>query len=383
MAEEKASREDKTQPASERKLRQARLDGQVARSRDFGHLMIMGAALASLAGMMSVISGNALGLVAHGLRFDAAELASPRIMLERLASVGADGLAIVLPVGLAGLVAGVLAAVVPGGLTLTPKPLSPKWSRLNPVEGFGRLVSRNHLVDSLKLTLMVTALTVIAALYVVWRFDRIVDLIRVPLGPSLAVAGEVIALGGLLLLLLLLVVALVDVPLQFFRHHAELRMTVQEARQEHKETEGDPHLRARIRERQRSLGRARMMSNIPTADVVVTNPSHYSVALSYRDGEMRAPVVVAKGVDSLAFRIRERAAAHEVPIVSLPPLARALYAHVPLDAEVPEALYRAVAQVLAYVYQLQRHRPGMPMPETPDASLVPGELDPAVDGRAH
>jgi len=280
--------------------------------------------------------------------------------------------------------AGVVAAIVPGGLAWTTKPLSPKWNRLDPRQGLQRLFSRNHVVDSIKLAVMVSVLAAMAGAFVVWRFDQIVDMIRIPLAPALSRAGESMLLGALVMLSLLMLVAMFDVPMQFFRHRAELRMTVQEARQEHKESEGDPHLRARIRERQRSIGRARMMANVPSADVIITNPTHYAVALSYKDGQMRAPVVVAKGVDTVAMRIRELATAHGVPSVEVPPLARALYAHVALDAEVPEALYRAVAQVLAYVFHLKRHIPGMPIPEHPDATLVPSELDPAAaaDGGA-
>ncbi|MEZ5649155.1 MAG: flagellar type III secretion system protein FlhB [Burkholderiaceae bacterium] len=377
MADEKAAREDKTLPASERKLRQARQEGQVARSRDFGHLMVMGTSIACLGAAASMLSHRARDLMEQGLRFDASSIGSVEKMSEHLLKLGGEGLAIVVPVGLAAMLGGVIAAVVPGGLAWSMKPLSPKWDRLDPRQGLARLFSRNHLVDSVKLALMVAALATIAALYLLWRFDHIVDMIRVPLAPSLLIAGDSMLMGALVMLLLLLVVALVDVPLQFFRHRAELRMTIQEARQEHKESEGDPHLRARIRERQRAIGRARMMAKAPTADVVITNPTHYAVALAYQDGRMRAPVVVAKGVDALAFRIRELATASGVPSVEVPALARALYAHVQIDAEVPEALYRAVAQVLAYVFHLKRHMPGTPYPTQPDASLVPVELDPA------
>jgi flagellar biosynthetic protein FlhB len=180
------------------------------------------------------------------------------------------------------------------------------------------------------------------------------------------------------LLAVLAAVALVDLPFQWFRHRAELRMTHQEAKQEAKESDGDPMLRSRIRQRQREIASRRMLAAVPAADVVVTNPTHYAVAIRYDETKGGAPRVVAKGVDLVAGRIREIARAAGVPLVEAPPLARALYAHVELDREIPVALYNAVAQVLAYVYQLRRWVPGRgTAPSMPDEIEVPASLDPA------
>jgi len=171
----------------------------------------------------------------------------------------------------------------------------------------------------------------------------------------------------------------VDIPVQIWDHERKLRMTREEVRQENKETEGDPQVKAHIRSQQREMARRRMMAEIPRADVVVTNPAHYAVALRYQDGAMRAPRVVAKGAHLLAARIRALAEEHQVPILGAPPLARALYRHAELGDEIPAALYTAVAEVLAYVYQLRRHREdGSPMPQPPELLPLPAGLDPGT-----
>ena len=176
-------------------------------------------------------------------------------------------------------------------------------------------------------------------------------------------------------------VVAVDVPFQIWEHHRQLRMTKEEVRQEYKETEGDPQLKARIRQLQREQARRRMMAEVPKADVVVTNPTHFAVALRYREGSMRAPMVVAKGSDKVAERIIELARDNAVPVLRAAPLARALHAHGDLGREIPAALYTAVAEVLAYVYQLTRYeRSGGDEPVAPTAIAVPPELDPAIGG---
>jgi flagellar biosynthetic protein FlhB len=194
---------------------------------------------------------------------------------------------------------------------------------------------------------------------------------------AMSVAGaDVMSLLGWLALGLA-VIAGIDVPWQWWRHARDLRMTKQEVRDEYKQSEGRPEVKARIRQVQQALSRRRMMSAVPTADVIVTNPTHYAVALRYAPDRMRAPRVVAKGADLVALAIRELATENRVPIVSAPPLARALYRSVALEQEIPTALFQAVAQVLSYVHQLRRWRGGTPPPVVPDVGEVPGgEVDP-------
>jgi len=195
--------------------------------------------------------------------------------------------------------------------------------------------------------------------------------------------AELVIMSFLVIASGMAVVAAVDVPFRLWDHHRKLKMTKEEVRQENKETEGDPHIKARIRAQQRAMARRRMMTEIPSADVIVTNPTHYSVALKYEDGRMRAPRVVAKGAHLVALIIREVAREHAVPLLEAPPLARALYHHAELGDEIPQTLYNAVAEVLAYVYQLRRYRkseesgenPGT-APQVPNDLPVPAELDP-------
>jgi flagellar biosynthetic protein FlhB len=175
----------------------------------------------------------------------------------------------------------------------------------------------------------------------------------------------------------LAVIALIDAPYQMWHYANKLKMTREEVRQEHKEAEGDPHIKAKIRQLQREMARRRMMTEIPKADVVVTNPTHFAVALKYAEGKMRAPTVIAKGADDVAAKIREIAAENNVPLLEAPPLARALYKHTDLGDEIPASLYTAVAEVLAYVFQLRAFKKNGGMrPHEPDDIAVPPELDP-------
>jgi len=378
MSDQKPSREDKKLPASERKIRKARMDGQVARSRDFGHVMIMGSTLSVLFMMAGYFYEKSLLVMVSGLTFDARVAETVPEALSRWQDVGTPGLSIVAMVGVVGSIAGIVAAVVPGGIALTPKPLQPKLERISPMSGFKRIFSRGSLADSAKLSGLVLLLTTIGGWYVITTFDEFAYLIRLPLETALAKAPDLIMVGAASLFGLLVLAAFIDVPMQFFRHRTELKMTFQEARQEQKETDGDPYLKAKIRQRQREVGSARMMASVPDADVVINNPTHYSVALSYQNGESQAPIVVAKGTDQVALRIRAIASENGVPQVQAAPLARALYAHVPLDTEIPGILYNAVAQVLAFVFNLEQESRRRSQSEAHELSIeMPAGLDPA------
>ena len=375
---DQASREDKRLPASERKLRNARLEGQVARSRDFGHVMIMGCTFGTVLVFAGFMREQSILLLRAGLRFNAEVLENAESTVAWVSELGGIGLWIVAPVAVAGVFAGIVAAVVPGGIILTLKPLQPKFNRLSPLSGIKRIVSRGHLMDSLKLASLVLLLTVIGGWYLLANFEDFAALSRLPLPTALGSAPDLVVYGAAALISLLVLAAFIDVPMQFFRHRNELKMTFQEARQENKETDGDPQQKARQRQRQREIGSARMMAKVPTANVIINNPTHYSVALRYEEGGSGAPVVVAKGADHIALRIRVLALEHGIAQVEAPPLARALYAHVPLDQEIPASLYSAVAQVLAYVFSL-RSAGVTRAPETPQKLdlQIPPELDPA------
>ena len=377
MADHDVSREDRQLPASERRLQKAAADGRVARSRDATHALLIAAALGCLALLGPALAAAVTELVRDGLRFSVPQVFETAKMPERLVQLGTTGLGAVLPtLGLLA-AAAMTASLIPGGLVWSGTPVSFDFSRVNPQQGIQRIFSRHALIDTLKLLAITIALGLAAYQFTGGSVEKFVGLSSRPLLPALQLSFENLQSGITMLLGVLLLVALFDVPLQWFRHRAELRMTYQEVREETRESEGDPQMRGRLRARQREIGKMRMLSAIPSADVVITNPTHYAVAIRYDEARMGVPRVVAKGADLMALRMRELARECGVPLLEAPPLARALYANVEVDREIPAALYAAVAQVLAYVYQLRHFVPGRDkMPEAPPDLDVPPDLDP-------
>lgn len=378
MADQDNSREDKKLPASEKRLREAREEGQVARSRDFGHAVLFGLTGLTMVVFAGYLGSNGVELVRRGLRFDRTLSFSSDALAGWMGELGGLALSVCLPIGVAGVLAAVVAAAVPGGFAWTGKTLGPKWEKISPLAGLKRIFSRDHLVDSIRLSLLVLGLALIAGAYVWWKGSTFAALLAMAPEHAVRLAPGLVIEGAGWLLLMLVVVASVDVPMQWFRHRGNLKMTLEQARKEHKETEGDPQIKAQRRQRQREMSSGRMMARVPGADVVVTNPTHYAVALKYDETAGGAPRVVAKGAGHIAARIRAIAVESGVPMLEAPPLARALHAHVDIDAEIPAALYNAVAQVLAYVYQL-RAAAGRRAPAAPTDLPVPAELDPQSD----
>lgn len=369
--------QDRKLPASERKIRKARGEGQVARSRDLSHLAALGAGGALLVALAPMGLGWMQDLLAGGLRFDAQLLAHPRGMLERLSELTLKLLAVVLPLGAAVGVVAVAAGVLSGGWNFTTQPLAPRWDKISPIAGFGRMFSVHQLVETLKACGLALVLGLIGAFYLSSQVPGFTGLIAQPLPAALGTAGTLLVQGLALLLLALAAFALVDVPLQRTLLLRRLRMTVEEAKKEHKETEGNPEIKARLRQKMREISGRKMLAAVPQADLVVMNPTHFAVALKYDEATMSAPRVVAKGQDLLAFKIRDLAKDSKVPVLQAPPLARALYKHAEVDQEIPAALFAAVAQVLAWVYQLRAAvAAGRPLDlPPPDVSVPPG-LDP-------
>ncbi|MBK9364207.1 MAG: flagellar biosynthesis protein FlhB [Rubrivivax sp.] len=371
-----ADSQDKQLPASARKLSKAREDGQVARSRDLGHAAAMAMGAALLVGLAPEIVARLRELLASGLRFDAGLLAANDAMLRQLIGLTLQMLAMVLPLGAAMILAALAAGKLCGGWNWTLKPLQPKLSKLNPLEGIGRIFSKVQLVETLKACLLATVLLAIGGGYLWSNLDAFSQVVLQPLPTALASSGDLLRGGLVLMLLALGAFALVDVPLQKWRLGEQLKMSHQEVKDEFKQIEGNVEVKAKIKARMRQLARRRMLAAVPEADLVVMNPTHYAVALRYDEATMAAPRVVAKGTDLLALKIRDIATEHRVPVLQAPPLARALYAHTELDQDVPTVLFGAVAQVLAWVYQL-RHAAtpaaaALPAPQP----VVPPELDP-------
>ncbi len=377
MADNDTSQEDRQLEPSARKLQKAREEGQIPRSRDLVHLAVLGTALGGFMLHGPAVGHAALELIRHGLRFTRAQAMEPAQMPGLLGGNASAALSVVVPCVAVLAVMAIIGSIVPGGVGITTKPLMPDFNRLNPATGFARIFSKDNATDLGRLALLAGALIVTASWFLMTHFDQYVGLGSSPLLVAIETTRAQLISGTGLLVMLLFFSAMLDVPLQWWRHRVKLRMTHQEAREEHRESEGDPQIKGKIRARQREVAMARMMQAVPRADVVVTNPTHFAVAIKYNEDSMGAPRVVAKGADHLAARIRELAQASAVPLVEAPPLARALYAQVEVDREIPEALYTAVAQILAYVYQLRRWVPGRgPMPAMPADLPVPAGLDP-------
>ena len=376
-ATDMADQQDKNLPASHRRILKARGDGQVARSRDLAHLLPLAAGVALMVALAPWAMQGGSQLLNDGLRFDAAAVRSPQAMLEALQALAQRLLMVVVPLGATMALLAVMAAVVSGGWNWSVKPLMPAFHKLNPLTGLGRLVSKQHLGDTLKATLLALVLGAIGAAFLGNSLARFHDALAMPLPTALSHTAQALLAGVLLLLLALGVFAAVDVPLQRHLWLKRLMMSRAEAKQEMKELEGNFEVKAKVKARMREMSKRRMLAAVPQADLVVMNPTHYAVALKYDDATMAAPRVIAKGADLLAMRIRDLARDAKVPVLRSAPLARALYAHCEIDREVPAALFAAVAQVLAYVYQLRAALAGKaPMPAAVPEPQIPPGLDP-------
>jgi flagellar biosynthesis protein FlhB len=368
---------EKTEPASPRRLEKAREEGQVPRSPELSTFAVLIAAGSGLWLMGDHLTGQLRSLIKEGMQVPRDVGFDSSLLTERLLDQSSHALVAFAPFFILMIVAAVVAPMLLSGWLFTFKSLAPDFNRLNPVKGVGRMFSLHSLVELCK-ALLKAALIGGAGAWTVWHHkEAVLSLIAAPLAMGAGHMGELVAMSFLAIAGTMVLIAAVDVPFKLWDHHRKLKMTKEEVRQENKETEGNPQVKGRIRAQQREMARKRMMAEVPKADVIVTNPTHYSVALKYEDGKMRAPRVVAKGSHLLALKIREIAQQHQVPLMEAPPLARALYHHAEVGDEIPQTLYNAVAEVLAYVYQLRRHREyGGKAPSLPSALEVPAELDP-------
>jgi flagellar biosynthetic protein FlhB len=375
MADSSAS--DRHLPASPRKLQKAREEGQVARSRDLSHFAAIAVGGALLVALAPPAAGWLRQGLANALRFDHRSVHSAEAMLDRLVLLSTTLLWLALPLSVAMLAVAIAGSVAIGGWNWTLKPIAPKFGKFNPITGIGRIFSKRQLIDALKACGLALILGTIGALYLRSHIGEFGSLFGMALPAAIESAAQTMLSGLGLLVLALALFALIDVPLQRWLHAEQLKMSHQELKQEHKELEGNQEVKSKVKARMREMVQRRMMAAVPKADLVVMNPTHYAVALKYEDGRMAAPRVVAKGADLIALKIRDLAKDSRVPVLQAPVLARALYAHTELDREIPAALFAAVAQVLAYVYQLRAAMAGRgPAPgELPELN-VPPELDP-------
>ncbi len=375
MAEE--NDQEKTEAPSPQRLEKAREEGQVPQARELATFVVLMTGGAGLWMMANGIGQTMSGIVRGGLQFEPAIARDPAHVMAQLSRQFFEAALALSPFLLLVVIAILAAPILMRGWLFSPKALMPNFKRLNPLSGVKRILSHQGLMELFK-ALAKAGLLGVVAVWVIWsNLENIFSLGSEAPATAIGHMGDIVGKVFLLVSGAMIFIVVLDVPYQLWSHYNKLKMSKEELRKEAKENEGDPHVKGRIRAQQREMARRRMMAEIPTADVVVTNPTHFAVALKYTEGKMGAPRVVAKGADAVALRIREIAAEHHVPLLEAPPLARALFRHADLGDEIPATLYAAVAEVLAYVFQLRRYQQaGGAYPVAPTALPVPPELDP-------
>lgn len=380
MSEENDS--EKTEDPTPHRKQKAREEGQVPRSRELTSLsmLLAGWGLILIGG--SYLANKLQHLLHNGLTFDRLLVSDPQQMLHHAGSLlGMAFLAILPFVGGLFLTAVVTPSII-GGLNMTAKAIKFDLKKLNPLKGIKRLFSAQMVSEMVKSILKVSLAVAGGGLFLWFNKSRFINLMFEPLGMALIDIGGLLLGCMLVIILSLIPMVAFDVVYQLWSNFKKMRMSMKEIKDEFKNQEGDPQIKGRIRQLQRQMAQGRMMNDVPTADVVVNNPTHFSVALKYQEGAMGAPLVVASGSGLIALRIRELAEDHRVPMLEAPPLARALYRHCEPGAPVPAELYSAVAEVLAWVYGLKRWRKGYgSRPLTPKDLPVPAEMDFAQESR--
>ncbi|GAB7388233.1 flagellar biosynthesis protein FlhB [Bacillaceae bacterium] len=345
--------QEKTEKATPRKRQEARKKGQVAKSLEVPAALLLLSSFLFLYFAGEYVFGRLLALFRHGFSEYLLWELSPHTARLLFTQIVIEAGKILLPFFLIAVTVSAGSLYLQTGFLASGEPLKMKWERINPLQGAKRIFSLRSLVEMLK-ALCKVALTTSAAVYVLWGEKE--ELLAISQKTVAQAAGALAFLAvklGMAIAVLLFVLSIFDYLYQRYEHEKNLRMSKQEVKDEYKKTEGDPLIKGKIKERQRQMAMKRMMQEVPKADVVITNPTHYAVALAYRAEEMNAPTVVAKGKDFLALKIKELATAHGVATMEDRWLARTLYHSVEVGEEIPEELFRAVAEVLAYVYRLQ------------------------------
>jgi flagellar biosynthetic protein FlhB len=359
----------KTEEPTARRLSRARDEGQVARSVELTAAAVMFTA----ALMLFTLGGAWIKLLstyfAAGFTFDRKVLETPALLPAAFATQLTHAFLLVLPVMLLTLGVAILASGAVGGYLFSFSSVLPKFSKISPISGFKRMFGPNAVVELIKAILKFFIVTSVLVLLINYHFSELLLLGSMGLKPGLALAGSLIAESALWLTFSLVFIAMIDVPYQRYSFMKRMRMTKQEIRDEMKDMEGQPEVKAQIRRRQREVANSRMMQKVKDADVIITNPEHFAIALSYDPTSDGAPILIAKGADHMAAKIREEAKNHSVEIFSAPQLARALYFTTNVDQPIPDALYYAVAQVIAYVFSLGQVRPGIPSMVRPQPKI--------------
>ena len=371
------SSSDRNLPATQQKLDKAKKDGQAPRSRDLTNLAVLGAGSFSVVLLTPTVFDRLQLALTQQLRFDASTLQDTGSMMERAQDMGVLGLVICLVFAVLVSAAAVVSTLASGGWIASLKPITPDFSRINPLSGLGNLFSKQQLFNTAKLSLLTAIMCFVTWIFLRDSLQRVTSLVMQPSVMALRDLGDWLVSGVSTMLLVVFAAAVVDVPLQGFFMRSRLKMSHEEVKQEHKNSEGNPHTKGKIRQRAREIANRASVAKVPQADFILMNPTHYAVALRYDEVNMAAPQVISKGSDLMAMKIRDIAKEHGIPVLKSPVLARALYAHGELDQPIPSTLFNAVAQVLAYVWRLKAAMRGeAAMPGELPVPTVPPELDP-------
>ncbi len=382
MAEEDDSSQEKTEEASARKIEKAREEGQVPRSRDLTTTAVLMLAVVGIYFFAEFMGQKMIGLTRDNFTISRAHIYDPNAMIAHFVSAIYDGLISIAPLMVILLIASIVGPIALGGWNMSSKAMEPKLSRMDPIAGIKRMFSMNSLIELLKAlgkVLIILGATVWLLKFYAQDMFRLVD---ESIGNAIIHSLEISIFATIALSATTILIAAIDVPLQIYQYNKKLKMSRQDQKDEAKDTDGKPEVKGRIRQLQREMAQRRMMSNVPQADVVITNPEHFSVALRYDPEAMDTPIMIAKGGDHTALKIREIANLHKIEIIQSPVLARAIFYTTEVDEEIPSSLYLAVAQVLAYVFQLRNYRKGKgDKPMYPRNISVPRDMQYDASGK--
>lgn len=375
MAESDESSAERSEEPTQRRLEKAREEGQIVRSKELNTTAIL---LAGASGML--LFGASTGtrlmeMMSFNFRLDRQLMFDPSQLVSHLGASVGESLFALWPFFILMLIAALLGPIGLGGWNFSTKAITPNFGRLNPLSGLKRMFGLKALMELAKAVAKVLVVAVIALAVIYFSLEDILGIREQDIFPAMRHSLLTVAWAVLIMSCAMILITAVDIPFQIQEHMKKLRMTLQQVKDEMKDTEGRPEVKSKIRQLQQQMAQSRMMDAVPGADVVITNPSHYSVALKYDQSKQGAPILVAKGADLIAYKIRELAAVHKVPLVAAPPLARSIYFNTEIGKEIPAGLYVAVAQVLAYVYKLEEHARGrVQKPVLPEEFDIPEDL---------
>lgn len=368
--------QEKTEQPTSKRLSDARKKGQIPRSREAGTLFVLLSGVIALYVLAPFIGKGFVGVFNTSLQLTRDQVFTidemKRVFLTDLMLVAIP----LFTACMIMLIFALIGSIFLGGISFSQEAMMPKFSKLNPLAGLKRMISLNSLVELVKSIAKVTFIATLSYFIIKAYTPDILSLSYIDVNSAISKAINLLFILMLVIVCAMVPIVLIDVPFQIWNYHKQLRMSKQEIKDEYKEVEGNPQIKNRIRRMQYEMASRRMMSNVPEADVVVTNPTHYAVALSYDPNGSLAPVVVAKGIDEVAEKIKEIAREYDIPVLTLPPLARSIYYTTDLDKEIPKGLFKAVAQVLAYVLGMKAFKEGKsPKPRDLDSNLpIPDEL---------